>query len=911
MPSLRHSARSGWFWPRHSKLAVEGPLAIGLVIGIAYFVAARFSLALLTAPDGVAVFWPSAGIASGALIALGPVARRPVVLATMAATIAANLLGDRNLPATLTFALCNAAEALLAAGLLHHYASQPFNLDTMRRVLALFGAAAVAAGISGIGGTLGFVLFHSSAAPILTTWSNWFVSDGLGIVTVAPLVIGLIESRRQPPTRAELIEGLASLVALAAAAAIGFAAPTQYWVTILPPALLVPLLLWPTARCRPVFAAGAIAIVALTIVWTITFGIGRLGDTSIPLASRVLAAQGALLAIELGTLVLAAVFAEQRHYQAALKQSEARLREALTAGQVMAFEWEPHSKTSQRSANAQEILGFQPQDGLSATQFLAQVHADDRASLTACLRKVCPQNPSYAVRFRFRRPDNQQVWLEETATAEFNTAGHLLRIKGLARDITECKLAEETLQRNEQQLRELLGALPAAIYVTDAVGRLTYCNQGAIDLWGVSPQLGVDQWCDFARFYHADGTPMRRQECPTMIALTEGRAVRDCEAIMERRDGARIAIMPNPTPLRDAKGAVVGVVNMTVDISERRRAELALAERDLQLALAGKAARVGSFAYDTLTELIQVSQGYVAIHGLAEGTTQIARSHWRTGVHPEDLSRLDAQRDWVWRQRRREANTEYRVVLGGGETRWIEARSFTSYDHHGRPQRVVGVNIDITERKRAEEQQRVLVAELDHRVKNVLATVSAIISRTLDGRHLAVDFAAALEGRIRSMSSTHELLSQGRWRGIPLLELVQRELAPFATPDNTDIAGPEAMLGAEAAQIMAMVLHELVTNAAKYGALSNRSGRVSVRWRWRMNGAEHGRRLIIEWREIGGPLVAQHNQTGYGTSVIRELLPYELGGSVDLKFAADGVHCQLEIPPEWTGGFETTGLAAV
>jgi PAS domain S-box-containing protein len=637
------------------------------------------------------------------------------------------------------------------------------------------------------------------------------------------------------------------------------------------------------------------------MVWTITFSVGRLGDPSIPLGSRVRAAQGALLAIELGTLVLAAVFAEQRRYEAALKQSEARLREALTAGQVMAFEWDPHTHRSQRSANAPQILGFAPQDGLSATSFLAQVHPEDRANLKACMQSVSPQSPSYAARFRFKRPDDQEVWLEETATGEFDASGCLLRIKGLARDITERKHAEETLQESEQQFRDLLGALPAAIYVTDAAGHITYCNQGAVDLWGVTPRLGLDKWCDFARFFHADGTPMLLRHCPTRIALQEGRMVHGCEALMERPDGTRIYIMPNPTPLRDAAGTIVGVVNMTLDISERKQAELALAERDLQLALAGKAARVGSFAYDTSTELIQVSQGYTVLHGLPEGTTQIPRSRWRAGVHPEDLPRLDAHRDKGWKERRRESNVEYRIVHADGGMRWIEARSFTSYDHQGRPQRVVGVNIDITERKRAEEHQRVLMAELDHRVKNVLATVSAIISRTQGGSLLAADFATALDGRIRSMSSTHELLSQGRWRGIQLLELVQRELAPFLTSDNADIEGPDAVLSAEAAQIMAMVLHELVTNAAKYGALSTQSGRVRVGWRWRTNGAPLAR-LVIEWQEVGGPAVPPCNQSGYGTCVIRELLPYELGGKVDLAFAADGVRCKLEIPAEWVGG---------
>jgi len=143
-------------------------------------------------------------------------------------------------------------------------------------------------------------------------------------------------------------------------------------------------------------------------------------------------------------------------------------------------------------------------------------------------------------------------------------------------------------------LRDLLGALPAAIYVTDAAGRITYCNEAAVSLWGATPNLGQDKWSSFSRFYHANGTPMALEDCPTEIALTQGRAVRGCEAILERADGSRIPIIPYPKPLHDRYGAIVGVINMTVDIGERKKAELALAERNAQLALAGKVALVGS-----------------------------------------------------------------------------------------------------------------------------------------------------------------------------------------------------------------------------------------------------------------------------------------------------------------------------
>ena len=159
------------------------------------------------------------------------------------------------------------------------------------------------------------------------------------------------------------------------------------------------------------------------------------------------------------------------------------------------------------------------------------------------------------------------------------------------------------------------------------------------------------------------------------------------------------------------------------------------------------------------------------------------------------------------------------------------------------------------------------------------------------------NFVAALEGRIRSMATTQELLSARRWRGISLTELVRCELAPYATSNNTKLNGPEVMLKPEAGQAIAMVLHELATNAAKYGALSTKEGRVSICWDRRLNG--YPPRLVLEWQEIDGPAVEAPGKLSYGTSTIRDLIPYELGGTVDLALASDGVRCRLELPSDW------------
>jgi PAS domain S-box-containing protein len=341
------------------------------------------------------------------------------------------------------------------------------------------------------------------------------------------------------------------------------------------------------------------------------------------------------------------------------------------------------------------------------------------------------------------------------------------------------------------------------------------------------------------------------------------------------------------------------------DIREREEAEWALVERNAQLGLAGRAALVGSYTYDVNKRLMQVSEGYAAIHGLPEGTTETSYGAWRTRVHPDDLERAEGPREQAFADGRKEDNAEYRIVLSTGEVRWIERRGSISYGKDGRPERIVGVNIDITERKQAEQYQRALNAELDHRVKNVLATVSAIIGQAQEASRSPVDFVAALNRRIRSLAGTHELLSRSHWRGVPLADIIRRELEPYSTT-NTDIGGPGVMLKADATQAVAKVMHELTTNAAKYGAFSNRTGRVSVQWKWLTNGS--GDRLIIQWQEAGGPPVLAPNQSGYGTSIIRDLIPFELGGKVELVFALKGIRCQLEIPADWVNrDRQTTG----
>jgi signal transduction histidine kinase len=295
-------------------------IGLAVAIGVAYFFAARLSVGLLLEPEGVAVFWPAAGVSSGVLIALGPRARWPMTAGVTAATVVIHqLVADSPLWAGFALGLSNAAEALIVAGLLERYFGADFSLGRLRPVLGLLLAAIVGTAISAIGGAVTYRLFEGPSATMRTTWQHWFASDLIGIVSVAPLMIGLTAAIRQPPPRSELIEGAVALLALALMTAIVISLPWGAWETVMPVALLFPMLLWVAARCQPVFAAAAAFLVSITIVVTAVFNLGHFGDPGVSYADQ--QAQAAILFVAVGGYVLAALFAERR-------ESEARLARA-------------------------------------------------------------------------------------------------------------------------------------------------------------------------------------------------------------------------------------------------------------------------------------------------------------------------------------------------------------------------------------------------------------------------------------------------------------------------------------------------------------------------------------------------------------------------------------------------------
>jgi PAS domain S-box-containing protein len=595
-----------------------------------------------------------------------------------------------------------------------------------------------------------------------------------------------------------------------------------------------------------------------------------------------------------GTVLFAEVRTEQVEARRALADSEARFRATFENAAVGVALVGCDGSILRANKSFARMLGYSVEE-LETRTFQDLTLPDDLATnLSAFNKTLAGEAESYSIEKRYIRKDGGIVWASLAVGSVLRTDGGVDYFVSVIQDTTDRKLAEARLAERKAQL-DLAGKIARiGSFAYDHGTKTSQLSPGFAAIYGLPEGVLEISREDWRARVHPDDLP--QLDAVVGRALTNG--AREC--VLEfriLRDGQVRWIESRILISYDEAGKPERSIGAQIDVTERKQVERTLAERNIQLALAAKAGLVGTYAYDADTEIMQISEGYAAIHGFPEGTIEIARRECLAGVHPDDIGRVERFRREAFGEHRREYKVEYRIARPDGELRWVETRCFISFSPAGQPHRIVGVSIDITERKRVEEQQRTLLAELDHRVKNALATVSAVVSHTQQGSRSVADFVAVLDGRIRSMATTHELLSSHRWQGVSLTELVRRELAPYATADNTEISGAGILLKPEAGQAMAMVLHELATNAAKYGALSTKSGRVSIWWDRRPGG--HARLgLVFEWQEIGGPPVAS-GRPSYGTSTIRDLIPYELGGKVDLVLAPEGARCRLELPGDW------------
>jgi PAS domain S-box-containing protein len=338
-------------------------------------------------------------------------------------------------------------------------------------------------------------------------------------------------------------------------------------------------------------------------------------------------------------------------------------------------------------------------------------------------------------------------------------------------------------------------------------------------------------------------------------------------------------------PISGERGEVVGVFCMGFEVTEQVQAQAAVQDRERRLSAAVSIARLGAFEWNLQTGAAMLDQRAREIFGF-EPDQALRVEDVSARIDPRDLPRVQSP---AYRTLpRREA--EYRVNLPDGARRNVVSLSDTIKGPDGETIRIIGVFDDVTERRRAEKRQRLLINELNHRVKNTLATVQSIAAQTLRSAPDLPRAREAFEARLLALAGTHDLLTAESWHGARLADVVASAMTPFETERRPQISrsGPAVWLTAQRALALSMALHELATNAVKYGALSVAEGRVTIRWT-----VSDDNMLTLSWVEQDGPPVQPPERSGFGSRLLQRSLARELDGEVAFTFAPEGVRCEI------------------
>ena len=408
------------------------------------------------------------------------------------------------------------------------------------------------------------------------------------------------------------------------------------------------------------------------------------------------------------------------------------------------------------------------------------------------------------------------------------------------------------LQRERSRFEAVFNsAVDYAIVVMNKDGRITNWNEGAVRILGWTH----DEICgrDLEAFFTPEDRVAGIADKEMESARKVGRGIDERWHL--RKNGERFWASGEMMPLRGADGELQGYVKMLRDRTEAR-----LADERLEMALTASGA-VGLWDWMVDSDLLHGDAHFARLYGLDEAQTKagLTEAEYQRYVLEDDLGSLRARIREVF-----EAGgnflVEYRLAIPGEPLRWVECKGRMVEDQNGRPIRFSGTAVDVTDRKTHDEQRYLLMQELSHRVKNTFAMVQSVAFQTLRGTDQAISL--ALQSRLAALSRAHEVLVQTSWSSTPLAELLERVLRLEAEGERFQLDGPDLVVGSRAALSLSLLLHELATNAVKYGALSVPEGVVAVTW------AVENDRFALSWREEGGPPARPSSHTGFGSRLI-------------------------------------------
>jgi PAS domain S-box-containing protein len=502
------------------------------------------------------------------------------------------------------------------------------------------------------------------------------------------------------------------------------------------------------------------------------------------------------------------------------------------------------------------------------------------------------------------RPDGSRIIALVNIEAIRDAAGRVVGAVNVFRDNTTQRRRLLAMEAGSPTAEAILQAVPAAIYATDAAGRITFYNAAAVELWGVAPEIGRSEFCGSWKLYWPDGTPLPHDECPMAMALKERRPVFGLEAIAERPDGSRVPFVPYPMPLFDASGELTGAVNMLVDVSSRD----ANSRAAYRLAAIVESSDDAILAKDLDGVITDWNQGAERLFGY---TPEEVIGKSVTILIPAD--RHDEEPAILDRIRRGERIEHYDTIRQRKDGTLIDVSLSVSPVKNAFGTIIGASKIarDITERKRAEERQILLLREMDHRVKNLFTLSASVVTLSARSADTPQELANAVRERLGALARAHALtlpkiLDDGR-RAEPatmLHALLRTIVSPYDAQEAPEAArisvdGPDIEITGTAVTSFALLLHEFTTNAAKYGALSVPTGRITVEC------FEEGPRFVLKWQEQGGPPVdaeAGTGSEGFGSLLARATVKGQLGGEILREWKPEGLTIRLSVTRDRLAG---------
>ncbi|WP_419252327.1 PAS domain-containing protein [Caulobacter sp. ErkDOM-YI] len=594
-----------------------------------------------------------------------------------------------------------------------------------------------------------------------------------------------------------------------------------------------------------------------------------------------------------GVLITAVELTEAVETERTLRETERRYRLAIeAAGGIGAWDWDIKANKVYADAGYATLHSLAPElveAGLPVESFAPALHPDDRERIRTQSLAAIATGGDFSDEYRLVTPDGSTRWVYARGSAYLDADGNPSRNTGVVLDITERKAAEADLMAARADLDLAVQAARMGRWDHNPSIGARFWDKRAREIFGLGDE-DKNTTESFEKLIHPDDLPgMHATLKATLDPAGDGKI--NLEYRIHRASDGALRWIETFGRAYFEHGHCTRFVGVVSDVTERKETEAHLLLQEETLRLAVDAADLGIWELDVVSGLLTWSDRCYAMFGVAPGEPVTVKTFYER-LHPDDQAPTRAAiARAVDPDIRADYALEFRTIgHDDGHERWITAKGQAFFSPEGKATRLLGATVDITDRKRAELHLRLLVNELNHRVKNSLATIQAIAAQSFNASRPLAEAQEAFTSRILALAEAHDLLTRENWEGAELHDIAARLAVLHGGSARFELVGPALRLSPRTALSLSMALHELATNAVKYGALSVPDGHVRLSWALAPGMAE---RLDLTWTEIDGPPVSPPTRRGFGSRLIERGLAAELSGEASIRFEPAGVVCHI------------------